>query len=68
MSLKPLTDHLRGDIGHPKLFTVGKATLPIWPQTTVNNFVAALDRFGWLSVFIVAIRFDALPAPASQVC
>jgi len=60
----------RQNIGHPKLFMVGKASaVEPWPQPTVNNFVAARgEPIRMANGVPVRYRFIGFPAPAGQVC
>jgi hypothetical protein len=68
---RAVDDAERPDIGHPKLFMVGKASAAkLWPQPAVNNFVAAKTAvsFGWPGRFISGYSSIGFPAPAGQVC
>jgi hypothetical protein len=52
-------------IRYPKLFTVGQASsLPSWPGTTVNNFVAARDTC--IKLICRAMDSDVSIAPVSR--
>jgi pantoate kinase len=58
---------LMSNMGHPKLFRIGKASVAeFWPQPTVNNFVTVGDRFGWLIGFIFRHPFLRFSRPGGS--
>jgi len=62
---------LTTNIGHPKLFSRGRAEgLESSAKETVNNFVAArvAGDFGWPRAFIWSYPLLGFPAPAGQAC